>query len=76
MAGGRRPVGNRDGDSRPIGIADVELAGPVRAGDERGSRLRPARGRASAPAMEVEGRRLLRAGIPGIEVEIEPRGLR
>ena len=76
MAGGRRPAGNWDGDRRPIGIADVELAGPVRAGDERGSRLWSARGRASAPAMEVEGRRLLGAVIPRIEVEIEPSGLR
>src|SRR3954454_963607 len=73
---GPRPAGSRDGDSRRIGISDVELAGPVRAGDERGSRLWPARGRAGAPAMEVERRGSLRAVIPRIEVEIEPRGLR
>src|SRR3954462_8338362 len=76
MAGGRRPAGNRDGDGGPIGIAAVELAGQGRSGDERGWRLWPARGRASAPAMEVEGRGLRRAVIPRIEVEIEPRGLR
>src|SRR5215213_53944 len=75
MAGGRRAAGSRDSDGRPSGIADVELAGPVRAGDERGSRLWPARGRVSAPAMEVEGRGLLRAVTPRIEVEIDPRGL-
>src|SRR3954447_22624105 len=76
MAGGRRAAGSRYSDGRPGGVADLELTGPVRAGEERGSRLWPARGRLSAPALEVEGHGLLRAVIPRIEVEIEPRGLR